>query len=158
MDQSVACDSLCVFDNKKISVNNSKKIKGSLLELNVYVLRYLHISASISCSKRERKVKKMPRLTDNPRYEAVGMLLSISTVAVARHFNIHKLTIHWLSQRLAQNDTVVDSWGSGRPRATSDAGNKFIRTRYLIERFTTASDTSRQWNGSNNVSEYTVTS
>ena len=135
---------------------NSKMCDRKSFGINCYVLCHRYISADLSWLRRVRKERKMPRLSEAQRHEAVGMLRSMAATDVARFFNVHKSTIHRLSQRLAQSGTVSDRRRSGRPRVTSVAEDRHIRTTHLRERFTTASETSRRWNGRNNVSRYTV--
>ena len=135
---------------------NSKMCDRKSFGINCYVLCHRYISADLSWLRRVRKERKMPRLSEAQRHEAVGMLRSMAATNVARFFNVHKSTIHRLSQRLAQSGTVSDRRRSGRPRVTSVAEDRHIRTTHLRERFTTASETSRRWNGRNNVSRYTV--
>ena len=98
----------------------------------------------------------MPRLTKEQRHEAIRMLRALPVTSVARFFNVHKTTIHRLVQKVRNNGPVSDRQRSGRPRKTSDAEDRHIRTAHLRNRFKTSSETSRDWRGNNQISRFTV--
>ena len=95
----------------------------------------------------------MPRLTKEQRHEAIGMLRALPVTSVARFFNVHKITIHRLVQKVRNNGPVSDRQRSGRPRKTSDAEDRHIRTAHLRNRFKMSS---RDWRGSNQISRFSV--
>ena len=91
---------------------------------------------------------KVARLTIDQRNEAVGMLRNASTNAVA-----HRRTIERPARK--RRDTVSVP-RSGRPRVTTAAEDRAIRTAHLRRRFQTAAATSRQWVGGQVISCHTV--
>ena len=99
---------------------------------------------------------KMARLTIDQRNEAVGTLRNASTNAVAYHFGVHRRTIERLARKRRDTGSVKDLPRSGRPRVTTAAEDRAIRTVHLRRRFQTAAATSRQWVGGHVISRYTV--
>ena len=62
----------------------------------------------------------MPRLSNQQRSGAVGMLRANATVAhVANHFEVYRVYINKLRHRLQATGSVNDRPRSGRPRVTS---------------------------------------
>ena len=86
----------------------------------------------------------MPRLDDEQRNRAVGMLragMSIRQVAAA--YQVHHTTIYRLTQRLAGTGSVSDLPRSGAPRATTPRQDRAMHRSHLRDRFQTAADTAR---------------
>lgn len=87
----------------------------------------------------------MPRLSENERNQAVGMLRAGTSVNdVALHFRCSRQTIHNLTTRLAATGSVTDRSRSGRPRVTSRRDDHFIVVTHLRNRFTPATATARR--------------
>ena len=110
------------------------------------------------CSFSSLEVFRMPyhRMTNRDRYEAIGMLRNMSVNDVAAHFNVHLSTIFRMQQKLNQTGDVVDLPRSGRPKKTTDAEDRHIRTVHLRNRFRSASETARNWQGHVQISRQTV--
>lgn len=88
----------------------------------------------------------MPRLAENQRNQAVGMLRAGTSVNdVALHFGCSRQTIHNLTTRYATTGSVTDRPRSGRPRATSRRDDHVITLTHLRNRFTPATVTSRRF-------------
>ena len=96
------------------------------------------------------------RMTNRNRYEAIGMLRNMSVNDVAAHFNVHRSTISRMKQKFNQTGDVVDLPRSGRPKKTTDAEDRHIRTVHLRNRFRSASETARNWQGHVQISRQTV--
>ena len=96
----------------------------------------------------------MPRLSYAERYEAIGMLRNSPVSVVAAHFNTTRRTIQLLQARMNQTGTVTDRPRTGRPKITTAADDRRIRTLHLRDRFRTASHTARTFHGQ--ISRYTV--
>ena len=96
----------------------------------------------------------MPRLSYAERYEAIGMLRNSPVSVVAAHFNTTRRTIQLLQARMNQTGTVTDRPRTGRPKITTAADDRGIRTLHLRDRFRTASHTARTFHGQ--ISQYTV--
>ena len=92
-------------------------------------------------------MSKMPRMSKRERYEAIGMLRNMSINDVASFFNVDRTTISRLKVKTMQTGDVVDLRRSGRPRKTSAAEDRHIRTMHLRDRFKSASETARDWRG-----------
>ena len=101
---------------------------------------------------------KMPyhRMSNRDRYEAVGMLRGMSVNDVAAHFNLNRSTIFRLKRKLNQTGDGVDLQRTGRPRKTSAAEDRHLRTLHLRNRFRSASETARNWAGNERISLRTV--
>ena len=83
----------------------------------------------------------MPRLSENERLRAIGMLEAGSSQRdVARQFNVHRNTIWCLWQRWQQTNAVRDHPRSGRPHVTNNRQDNWIRTTHLRNRFQPATD------------------
>ncbi|XP_012937359.1 uncharacterized protein LOC106011627 [Aplysia californica] len=90
----------------------------------------------------------MPRLTNEERNQAVGMLRANTPDAnVARTFNVTRDTIYRLMTRLQTSGSVQDGPRTGRPRATTPALDQYIRVLHLRDRFRPATKTAREWKG-----------
>ena len=63
----------------------------------------------------------MPRLTEEQRNQAVGMLINTSVSNVARFFNTSRKTIRQLNNRFITTGSVKDRPRSGQPRKTTPA-------------------------------------
>ena len=85
------------------------------------------------------------------------MLRANATVAyVANHFGVSRVCINKLRYRLQATGSVNDRPRSGRPRVTTAAEDRHIRTMHLRNRFKTASETSREFRVARRVSRDTV--
>ena len=88
----------------------------------------------------------MPRLRQNERDRAVGMLAAGTTVTpVARLFGCSRATIHNLGRRYNQAGDTVDAPRSGRPKATTPRQDRMITLTHLRNRFQPATVTARQF-------------
>ena len=100
---------------------------------------------------------EMPRLSENERLKAIGMLEAGSSQRdVARQFNVHRNTILCLWQRWQQTNAVRDHPRSGRPRVTNNRQDNWIRTTHLRNRFQPATVTARSIPGLRRTSSQTV--
>ena len=69
----------------------------------------------------------MPRLNDDERNQAIGMLnAGMSATVVSRHFGCTRKTIERLRRRFRVIENVADRPGSGRPRVTTAADERYI--------------------------------
>ena len=94
----------------------------------------------------------MPRLSNNDRNQALGMLRAgISTREVARLFNCHQSTVVRLRQRFQTTNNVSDRPRPGQPRVTTDQQDRHIRLQHLRNRFKTAASTARETPGRHNL-------
>lgn len=99
----------------------------------------------------------MPRLNENQRNRAVGMLQAgMAQNTVARHFGVHRNTIQSLWRRFQQSGNTQDRPRSGRLRVTSRQQDNHIRLVHLRNRFQTASLTARSIPGLRPISPRTV--
>ena len=101
----------------------------------------------------------MPRLNQNQRLRAIGMLESgLRQVDVATHFGVTRLTISNLHRRYRLQGSADDLPRSGRPRVTSAAQDRYIRTSHLRQRFLPATVTAARTRGrtNNRISAQTV--
>ena len=99
----------------------------------------------------------MPRLSENERLWAIGMLEAGSSQRdVARQFNVHRNTIWCLWQRWQQTNAVRDHPRSGRPRVTNNRQDNWIRTTHLRNRFQPATVTARSIPGLRRISSQAV--
>ncbi|CAC5396534.1 unnamed protein product [Mytilus coruscus] len=90
----------------------------------------------------------MPRLRQHERERAIVMLVvGVTQMQVANHFNVSRMTIARLKTRLRDAGTTNDRPRSGRPRETITPYLKII---HLRNRFVNASQTARQIHGRNN--------
>jgi transposase len=86
----------------------------------------------------------MPRLRQNEREQAVGMLLAgMTQTQIANHFNVSRMTIYRLMVRLRDTGNTSDRPRSGRPRVTTLRQDRYIRFIHLRNRFVTAVHTAR---------------
>ena len=94
----------------------------------------------------------MPRLRQNEREQAVGMLLAgMAQTQIANHFNVSRMTIYRLMIRLRDTGNTSDRPRSGRPRVTTLRQDRHIRFIHLRNRFVTAVHTARLTPGRTNV-------
>ena len=94
----------------------------------------------------------MPRLRQNEREQAVGMLLvGMTQTQIANHFNVSRMTIYRLMIRLRDTGNTSDRPRSGRPRVTTLRQDRHIRFIHLRNRFVTAVHTARLTPGRTNV-------
>ena len=86
----------------------------------------------------------MPRLSENDRFRAVGMLeAGMAQGVVAQHLNCTRQTIRALWVRLQEFGTVSDRQRSGRPRATTAREDRLIHHAHEQQRFLPATQTAR---------------
>ena len=86
----------------------------------------------------------MPRLDENQRLRAIGMLhAGLGKNVDAIHFGCHRNTILSLWRRFRQSGSTRDCRRSGRPRVTSRRQDIHIRLVHLRNRFQTSSLTAR---------------
>lgn len=99
----------------------------------------------------------MPRISENDRLRAVGMLQAgIAQNAVAQRFGVHRNTISALWRRFQQRGNVRDLPRPGRPRVTSIRQDNYIRLTHLRNRFQPATLTARTIPGLRPISGRTV--
>ena len=78
-------------------------------------------------------------LPNDARLRAIGMLeAGIRQVEVARRLGVSQSVISRLRTRLAQTNSTLDRRRSGRPRSTSQAQDRFLRTSALRSRSVSA--------------------
>ena len=90
----------------------------------------------------------MPRLSDQERNQALGMLRAgMSTHQVAAQLNCNQSTVSRLQTRFQQTGTTRDRPRPGQPRVTTRRQDVFIRTQHLRRRFQQAEFTARTLRG-----------
>ena len=78
------------------------------------------------------KSKKIPRLNNDERNQAVGMLnAGMSATVVSRHFACTRKTIEHLQRRFRVTWNVADGPRSGRPCVTTAADDRYIVLQHL---------------------------
>ena len=99
----------------------------------------------------------MPRLDENQRLRAIGMLQAgLAQNVVAKHFGCHRNTILSLWRRFRQSGNTRNHRRSGRPRVTSRRQDNHIRLVHLRNRFQTSNLTTRSIPGLRPISSRTV--
>ena len=99
----------------------------------------------------------MPRLSENDRWRALGMLQAGTTQReVARQFNVHRNTVWNLWHRHQQTNQVRDRPRSGQPPVTTRRQDNWIRQVHLRNRFQPASTTAATIPGLRRISAQTV--
>ena len=97
-----------------------------------------------SCDQKDTKISKMPRLTDQQRGIAVGMLRArMKQREIARQLGCSQATISKLRRRFEETGSVRDRPRSGRPRITTPNQDRWIVLQHLRDRFRPASATAR---------------
>lgn len=97
-----------------------------------------------SCDQKDTKISKMPRLTDQQRGIAVGMLRArMKQREIARQLGCSQATISKLRRRFEETGSVRDRPRSGRPRVTTPNQDRWIVLQHLRDRFRPASATAR---------------
>ena len=92
----------------------------------------------------------MPRLRDDERNRAIGMLQANTPVnQVARIFGCNRKTITRLRQRYVHTNSVADGPRTGRPRVTTPEQDRYIRLQHLRDRYQTAVQTAAETRGVN---------
>ena len=98
----------------------------------------------------------MPRLDENERLRAIGMLhAGLGQNVDAIHFGCHRNTILSLWRPFRQSGSTRDRRRSGRPRVTSRRQDNHIRLVHLRNRFQTSSLTARSIPGLRPISSRT---
>ena len=99
----------------------------------------------------------MPRLDENQRLRAIGMLQAgMAQNVVAKHFGCHCNTILSLWRRFIQSGNTRNHRRSSRPRVTSRRQDNHIRLVHLRNRFQTSNLTARGIPGLRPISSRTV--
>ena len=81
----------------------------------------------------------MPRLDQNQRHRAIGMVeAGRSHADVAAYFGVSRLTVTRLVGRYRTTGSVNDTPRSGRPRETTRRQDRYILTSHLRDRFLSA--------------------
>ena len=75
---------------------------------------------------------------------------------VAAYSNVNRTTINRLKRKTIQTGDVVDLQRSGRPRKTTAAKDRHLRTMHLRDRFKSASETARNWRGHVQIGHKTI--
>ena len=92
----------------------------------------------------QRLSLNMPRLNQNPRFQALTMLARGDNVSnVIRAFGCHRNTIIRLRPRFRQTGGVADRRRPCRPRVTNPRTDRFITLTLLRRRFHTATSSAR---------------
>ena len=132
------------------------------------LLVFLRVSWSITVSLNYKNItfvsnlllnnctQNMPRLSEAERNQAIGMLRVSTDSDVARYFNVSRKTIRHLKQCMRLRGIVADRPRTGRPRKTTIAEDRNIRTRHLRNRFMSAAHSARTFLGNQTISRYTV--
>ena len=95
----------------------------------------------------------MPRVPAHLRERALGMLQGgMRTADVARAINCNVRTVRRLRQRYRETGRTADRPRSGRPRVTTPAQDRYIRTSHLRDRYRMATTTARVTPGTHNPS------
>ena len=95
----------------------------------------------------------MPRVPAHLRERALGMLQGgMRTADVARAINCNVRTVRCLRQRYRETGWTADHPRSGRPRVTTPAQDRYIRTSHLRDRYRMATTTARVTPGMHNPS------
>ena len=114
----------------------------------------MHVTHTTATHRRE---KKMVRLTEAQRQNAIGRLQASATQeAVANHFGVTRQTISYLWRGNNATGNVRDRPRSGRPRVTSAVQDRYIRLRHLPDRTLAASATTTAIPGQRRISDQTV--
>ena len=96
-------------------------------------------------------------MTPQERSESIGMLRAGMPIDdVAAHFTVCKKTIQRMVRRYNLTGEVKDRARSGRPRKTTEAEDRRIRTSHLRERTRTATKTAREWMGNMPITRFIV--
>ena len=78
------------------------------------------------------KSKKIPRLNNDERNQAIGMLnAGMSATVVLWHFGCTRKTIERLQRRFHVTENVADHPQSGMPRVTTAADDRYIVLQHL---------------------------
>nr|ACI68988.1 Transposable element Tc1 transposase [Salmo salar] len=95
----------------------------------------------------------MPRVPAHLRERALGTLQGgMRTADVARAINRNVRTVRHLRQRYRETGWTADHPRSGRPRVTTPAQDRYIRTSHLRDRYRMATTTARVTPGMHNPS------
>ena len=87
----------------------------------------------------------MPRLSENERNIALGMLMAGSTKRnIAATFGCSVSTVTRLEQRVNHTGSVKDRPRPGQPRVTTRRQDQQMRVNHLRNRFLTATESSRR--------------
>ena len=88
----------------------------------------------------------MPRLNDDERNQAIGMLnAGMSATVVSRHFGCTRKTIARLRRRFRVTVNVADRPRSGRPCVTTATDDRYIFLQHPRNRRLTTAATGRQY-------------
>ena len=88
----------------------------------------------------------MPRLNNDGRNQAIGMLSAgMSVTVVSRHFGCNRKTIERLLRRCRVTGNVADRPRSSRPRVATAADDRYIVLQHIHNRRLTAAATGRQY-------------
>ena len=90
--------------------------------------------------------EKMPRLNNDERNQAIGMLnTSMSATVLSRHFGCTRKTIERLRRRFRVTGNVANRPRSGKPRVTTTADDRYVVLQHLRNRRLTSAATGRQY-------------
>lgn len=123
---------------------------------SVQSLGYLHGRTS---KKSEIHADEMPRLNQNQRMRAMGMVdAGLRHHDVANRLGVTRVTIARLVRRYRTRGSADDLPRSGRPRVTTPEQDRHIRTSHLRDRFLPATRTAAVTPGrtNNRISAQTV--
>ena len=88
----------------------------------------------------------MPRLTNDERSQAIGVLnAGSSATVVSRHLGCTRKTIVHLRRRFRVTGNLADHPRSDRPRVTTAADGSYIVLQHLRSRRLTVAATGRQY-------------
>ena len=117
--------------------------------LHVRILTDTHLLCSSDKKKQicfiHRRCTEMPRISENQRKQAIGMLQAGAMVNdVAQHFGCSRQTIHNLNTRFAITVSVRDRPRPGQHRVTSQQDDRYITLKHLRNRFLPSTATAQQ--------------
>ena len=118
--------------------------------LHVRFLTDKHLLCSSDKKKKlicfiHRRCTEMPRISENQRNQAIGMLQAGAMVNdVAQHFGCSRQTIHNLNTRFVITSSVRDRPHPGQRRVTSQQDDRYITLTHLRNRVLPATATARQ--------------
>ena len=117
--------------------------------LHVRILTDKHLLCSSDKKKQtcviHRRCTEMPRLSENQRNQAIGVLQADPMVNDTQHFGCSCQIIHNLNTRFAITGSVRDHQRPGQRRVTSQQDDCYITLTHLRNRFLPATATARQF-------------
>ena len=117
-------------------------LSAVIIGLHIFFFKNRHNSIKLCWNKS----KKMPRLNNDERNQATGMLnAGMSATVVLRHYDCAGKTIERLRRQFCVRGNIANRPRSGRPHVTTAAGDCYISLQHLCNRRLTAAATRRQY-------------